>query len=99
MDRLKPRSSLKRIGTFVLIAIVIAVAADIVGLPHLRWQYTSTGSGSTVLRAEYWSVTGRQSLGGPMARGRAPLIKIMRPKPPVHVRVLRWAGLGWQDEQ
>ncbi|MFI4915088.1 MAG: hypothetical protein ACIAS6_01100 [Phycisphaerales bacterium JB060] len=94
MDRLKPKSSLKKLTTILLIPCVVVVLGDAFGLPHVRWSYTMTVHDSTVLRAEYWSVTGVRIFEGRMSKSRVPLVRFLKPDPPMHMRIMRWAGLG-----
>jgi len=60
MTRLKPRSSLVPIAKLASIALVVLIAVEVFGLPHLRvsYQYTGPSSDPSILRARYWSVTG-----------------------------------------
>ena len=93
-NELKPRSSVSRFLACVGFLVGLIIVADVVGLPHVRWDSrVVSGNGvPTVQYVEYWSLTGPTKLGGPLALEDVPVVKFMRPRPPVHVRLGRLIG-------
>lgn len=90
MKQPKQRSSLVRFVKFGFVVLFLGVLADTAGLPHLRVTWTSNTNRQLVYHADYWSVTGRRTIQGPLPRSAVPLVKIMQPEPRVHARAARW---------
>ncbi|UYV12400.1 MAG: hypothetical protein NCW75_14010 [Phycisphaera sp.] len=93
-NELKPRSSVSRLLACVGFLVGLVVVADVVGLPHVRWESRTSADPriNTVLYAEYWTLTGPTKLGGPLSHEDVPVVKFMRPQPPVHQRLKQLIG-------
>lgn len=68
------RSGVARIKHLMVILILIAVAVEILGMPHVR-LHTESGNGI------YWSVTGKQTIPITSPDGRPPVLRMIKLEP------------------
>lgn len=81
------RSGITRIKLLLAFLLLVAIAVEIVGVPHVR-LHTEGGSGV------YWSVTGKPAIPITAPGGRPPVLRMIKlnPSPLDHAgRGAQWA--------
>ena len=88
------RPGLARLRNLLIVAVLLVVSVEFLGVPHLRFTYEYRGPASapTILRARYWSVTGTKDATAGQYGNGCPLIAFIPAERSIRANLAEWWG-------